>query len=372
MLENGWLSLMGAGVTALSWRAVVMIAVGGVLIALAIVRKYEPLLLLPIGLGCILTNIPNTGMFDEGGLLRVLYDAGIANGLFPSLIFLGVGAMTDFGPLLENPKYILFGAAAEFGVFSALVLATLAGFSLTQAAAIGVIGSADGPTAILIASRMAPELLGAVSVAAYSYIALVPVIQPPLIKLLTTSEERSIRMPHSEREVPKGERIAFPIAVTLICGVIAPDSLPLIGMLMFGNLARESGVVERINHAAHYEISNIVTTLLGITIGATMQAERFLRLETLMILGLGLAAFMFGSTSGILLGKLMNLVSGGRVNPLLGSCGISAFPISARVAQNLAHDEDPSNFLLMHAVGASTSGLIASVVTAGLLLAVLT
>jgi len=365
------LGFLEAGIAALSWRAVAMMAIGGVLIALAIVRRYEPLLLLPIGLGCILTNIPNTGMFDEGGLLRVLYDVGIANGLFPSLIFLGVGAMTDFGPLLENPKYILFGAAAEFGVFSALVLATVAGFGIVQAAAIGVIGSADGPTAILIASRMAPELLGAVSVAAYSYIALVPVIQPPLIRLLTTSEERSIRMPHSEREVPRGERIAFPIVVTLICGIIAPESLPLIGMLMFGNLARESGVVERINHAAHYEISNIVMVLLGITIGATMQAEQFLRLETLVILALGLAAFTLGSASGILLGKLMNRLSGGKVNPLLGSCGISAFPISARVAQNLAHEEDPDNFLLMHAVGASTSGLIASVVTAGFLLAVL-
>ena len=364
------LRLLTAGITGLTWQALVMMAIGGVLIWLAIDRQYEPLLLLPIGLGCILVNIPFSPLLEEGGLLRVLYDAGIVTGLFPSLIFLGVGAMVDFGPLLQNPKYVLFGAAAEFGCFSALLLATLAGFNLVESAAIGLIGSADGPTAILVSSRMAPELLGAVSVAAYSYIAMVPLIQPPVIRLLTTRRERMIRMPIRNRDVPRAQRIVFPIVVILVCGIIAPDSLPLIGMLMFGNLAREAGVVERINQAAHNELSNIVTTFLGITVGSTMNAEAFLRVDTLMILVLGLIAFVLGTSAGLLLGKLMNVITGGKVNPLLGGCGISAFPMSARVAQRIAHQEDPDNHLLMHAVGASTSGLIASVVTAGILLAI--
>jgi carboxybiotin decarboxylase len=362
--------LLTTGIAGLTWQTVVMMAVGGVLIWLAIVPEYEPLLLLPIGLGCILVNIPFSPLLEEGGLLRILYDAGIVTGIFPSLIFLGVGAMVDFGPLLQNPKYVLFGAAAEFGCFSALLLATLAGFNLVESAAIGLIGSADGPTAILVSSRMAPELLGAVSVAAYSYIAMVPLIQPPVIRLLTTRRERMIRMPIRNRDVPRAQRIVFPIVVILVCGIIAPDSLPLIGMLMFGNLVREAGVVERINQAAHNELSNIVTTFLGITVGSTMDAERFLRVDTLMILVLGLIAFVLGTSSGLLLGKLMNVISGGKVNPLLGGCGISAFPMSARVAQRIAHQEDPDNHLLMHAVGASTSGLIASVVTAGVLLAI--
>jgi oxaloacetate decarboxylase beta subunit len=368
MLYLESLAPLTRGIMGLAWQNVVMMAVGSLLIWLAVKHGYEPLLLLPIGFGCILVNIPYAPLIEEGGLLDTLYHAGISNGLFPSLIFLGIGAMTDFGPLMENPKYVLFGAAAEFGCFAALLLAMLAGFNTAQSAAIAIIGSADGPTAILVASLAAPEMLGAVSVAAYSYIAMVPVIQPPIIRLLTTRRERAIRMPNTSHSIPKIQRIVFPIAVTLVCGLLAPESLPLIGMLMFGNLARESGVVDRIEQAAHHELSNIVIIFLGITVGSTMNAQRFLRVETLMILGLGLLAFMFGTSAGLLLGKLMNLISGGRFNPLIGGCGISAFPMSARVAQRLAHEEDPDNFILMHGLGASTSGLIASVITAGYLL----
>jgi carboxybiotin decarboxylase len=368
MFQMESLATFTRGLTGLTWQAVVMLAVGGLLIWLAVAREYEPLLLLPIGLGCVLVNIPHVPLIEEGGLLDTLYRAGISNGLFPSLIFLGIGAMTDFGPLMENPKYVLFGAAAEFGCFAALLLALLVGFDLAEAAAIAIIGSADGPTAILVSSMAAPQMLGAVSVAAYSYIALVPVIQPPIIRLLTTRHERSIRMPSTSHAIPRLPRVVFPIAVTLICGLLAPESLPLIGMLMFGNLARESGVVARIEQAAHHELSNIVTIFLGITVGSTMNAQRFLRVETLMILGLGLLAFMFGTSAGLMLGKLMNLISGGKFNPLIGGCGISAFPMSARVAQRIAHEEDPHNFILMHGLGASTSGLIASVITAGYLL----
>jgi len=334
------LRTLTAGLSGITWGAAVMMLIGVLLIWLAVSRQYEPLLLLPIGLGCILANIPHTGMLDEGGLLRVLYDAGIANNLLPSLIFLGVGPMTDFGPLMQNPKYILFGAAAEFGCFSALLFATAVGFSINQASTIGTIGSADGPTTIMGATRMAPAFLGTVSVAAYSYIALVPVIQPPAIRLLTTPKERAVRMPHLNCQVPRSQRIAFPIVATQICGIIAPESLPLVGMLMFGNLAREAGVVERISRTAHDEVSSIVTTFLGITIGSTMDAARFLKLETLLILGLGLAAFVMGTASGVMLGKLMDRISGGKINPLLGSCGISAFPMSARVAQRIAREAD--------------------------------
>ena len=360
------------GITGITWQALVMFAIGGVLIWLAVRHEYEPLLLLPIGLGCILVNIPYAPLVEDGGLFDVLYRAGIQTGLFPSLIFLGIGAMTDFGPLMQNPKYVLFGAAAEFGCFSALVMAMVLGFNLAQSAAIAIIGSADGPTAILVSSLAAPEMLGAVSVAAYSYIALVPVIQPPIIHLLTTRQERMIRMPVSTRTVPTQQRIFFPIGVTLVVGLLAPEALPLVGMLMFGNLARESGVVARIEQAANNELTNIVTIFLGITVGSTMGADRFLRQETLMILGLGLLAFMFGTSSGLLLGKLMNVISGGKFNPLIGGCGISAFPMSARVAQRVAQQDDPNNFILMHGLGASTSGLIASVITAGYLLSLVT
>jgi sodium ion-translocating decarboxylase beta subunit len=353
------------GVEGLTLGAVAMMAVGGVLIWLAIHYEYEPLLLLPIGLGCILANIPYTGMLDEGGLLNVLYKAGIENELFPSLVFIGIGAMTDFGPLLENPKFVLLGAAAQFGIFGTMLIATLFGFNIYQAASIGIIGAADGPTSIFVASALAPDLVGPITVAAYSYMSLVPVIQPPVMKALTSSAERRIHMPYTQREISKTTRVIFPIAVTLLAGLIAPAAVPLIGMLMFGNLAREAGVVERISQAAQNEIANIVTTFLGITIGSTMVAEKFLRLDTLLIIGMGLVAFILDTAAGVLFGKLMNFLSGGKVNPLLGGCGISAFPMSARVVQKIGHDEDYTNFLLMHAMASNTSGQIASVMAGG-------
>jgi len=349
----------------------VMIAVGGLLIWLAVNKEYEPLLLLPIGLGCILANIPGTGMLDEGGLLKVLYDAGIENELFPSLVFIGIAAMTDFGPLLENPRYVLFGAAAQFGIFGTLLLATLAGFDINQAASIGIIGAADGPTSIFVASELAPELVGPITVAAYSYMSLVPIIQPPVMRALTTRSERMIRMPYTSHPISKTTRVLFPVLVTLVCGIIAPESTALIGMLMFGNLVREAGVVERINQAAQNEIANIVTTFLGITIGSTMVAEKFLKWDTILIIVMGLVAFVMDTAAGVLFGKLMNLISGGKINPLLGGCGISAFPMSARVVQKMGHDEDYSNFLLMHAMASNTSGQIASVMAGGVVLALL-
>jgi oxaloacetate decarboxylase beta subunit len=359
------------GVGGLTLPRIVMMVAGGVLIWLAIRYEYEPLLLLPIGLGCILANIPGTGMLDEGGLLRVLYDAGIENELFPSLVFIGIGAMTDFGPLLENPRYVLFGAAAQFGIFGTLLVATLAGFGINEAASIGIIGAADGPTSIFVASELAPSLVGPITVAAYSYMSLVPIIQPPVMKLLTSQQERRIRMPYTSREISKTTRITFPIVVTLICGLIAPAATPLIGMLMFGNLVREAGVVERINVAAQNEIANIVTTFLGITIGSTMVAESFLQWDTILIIAMGLIAFVLDTAAGVLFGKLMNAISGGKINPLLGGCGISAFPMSARVVQKIGLEEDPGNFLLMHAMASNTAGQIASVMAGGVVLALL-
>jgi len=359
------------GFYGLTIGAVVMMAVGGLLIWLAIRYEYEPLLLLPIGLGCILANVPNTGMLDQGGLLNVLYTAGIENELFPSLVFIGIGAMTDFGPLLENPKFVLFGAAAQFGIFGTLLIATLAGFNINQAASIGIIGAADGPTSIFVASELAPDLVGPITVAAYSYMSLVPIIQPPVMKALTTKKERNIHMPYTSRPVSKATRILFPIIVTVICGLIAPAATPLIGMLMFGNLVREAGVVERISQAAQNEIANIVTTFLGITIGSTMVADKFLKWETILIIVMGLAAFVLDTAAGVLFGKLMNFLSGGKINPLLGGCGISAFPMSARVVQKIGHDEDYTNFLLMHAMASNTSGQIASVMAGGVVLALL-
>jgi carboxybiotin decarboxylase len=348
-----------------------MIAVGGVLIWLAIRYEYEPLLLLPIGLGCILANIPATGMLDEGGLLRILYDVGIENELFPALVFIGIGAMTDFGPLLENPRFVLFGAAAQFGIFGTLLLATLVGFSINEAASIGIIGAADGPTSIFVAAALAPHLVGPITVAAYSYMSLVPIIQPPVMRLLTTQRERRIKMPYTSHPVSKTTRVLFPIIVTLVAGLIAPASTPLIGMLMFGNLVREAGVVERINQAAQNELANIVTTFLGITIGSTMVGDTFLRWDTILILVMGLFAFILDTAAGVLFGKLMCVISGYRINPLLGGCGISAFPMSARVVQKIGHDEDYTNFLLMQAMASNTSGQIASVMAGGVILALL-
>jgi sodium ion-translocating decarboxylase beta subunit len=345
-----------------------MILAGSILIALAVIKKYEPVLLLPIGFGCILANIPLTGMSDGAGLFGVLYQAGITTELFPLLIFVGVGAMIDFRPLLAQPKMVLLGAAGQFGIFGTLLLATLIGFPLNEAASIGVIGAIDGPTSIFVATKLAPNLLAPIAVAAYSYMSLIPIIQPPLMRLLTTKAERRIRMDYAPRPVSKRALMVFPILVTLVIGILVPAATPLISMLMLGNLLRESGVVERLNKAAQNEIINIATLFLGVTIGSTMSAQSFLTWQTLAILGLGLIAFGLDTVAGLLFGKLMTLLTHGKINPLIGAAGISAFPMAGRVAARLANDEDFDNFILMHAMGANTAGQLASVVAGGVLL----
>jgi carboxybiotin decarboxylase len=353
----------------------VMILVGCGLIYLAIVKKFEPLLLLPIGFGGILANIPLAGIAAEGGMLRTVYEFGIVPpGLFPLLIFMGVGSMTDFGPLIANPKTALLGAAAQFGIFfsllGALYLSNTFGaidFSLSDAAAIGIIGGADGPTAIFLAGRLAPDLLGGIAVAAYSYMALVPIIQPPIMKLLTTEAERKIEMKQL-RHVTRVEKIIFCLIVMGLCILLLPSATPLIGMLMFGNLLKESGVVERLSKTASNELINIVTILLGLAVGSKLQADKFLAVETLGILALGLIAFCIGTGSGVLLAKLMNLLSKEKINPLIGAAGVSAVPMAARVVNKVALDENPHNFLLMHAMGPNVAGVIGSAVAAGVLL----
>ncbi len=350
---------------------VFMWAVGGVLIYLAIARDYEPMLLLPIGAGAILANIPLSPLVEAGGLLNLLYQAGVSTEVFPLLVFIGIGAMTDFGPLLENPKLLLLGAAAQFGIFGTLLLALLLGFSLNQAASIGIIGAVDGPTSIYVSSKLAPELLAPIAVAAYSYMALVPIIQPPIMRALTTPSQRRIRMPYSQRAISQRTRILFPMAVTLLVGVLVPMATPLIGTLMLGNLMRESGVVERLTKAAENEIANVVTLFLGLAVGGTMQADAFLKPQTLEILLLGIAAFVLDTAAGVLFARAVNAVSGGKFNPLLGAAGISAFPMAARVVQRVAQEEDFENFLLMHAMGANTAGQIGSVVAGGVVLALL-
>jgi len=360
-----------AGLLHLTWGNLVMMAVGGVLIYLAIAKEYEPVLLLPIGVGCILANIPLAGMTDGDGILGLLKRAGIDNELFPLLIFIGVGAMTDFGPLLENPKMVLLGAAGQFGIFGTLLVSTLVGFNIKEAASIGIIGSADGPTSIYVASVLAPHLLGPIAVAAYSYMSLVPIIQPPVMRLLTTERERKIKMPYTSRPVSKTTRILFPIAVTLVAGLLVPLATPLIGMLMFGNLLREAGVVERLSKAAQNELANVVTLFLGLAVGSTMTAATFLTWQTLGIIVMGLLAFALDTAGGVLFGKLMCVLSGGKFNPLIGASGISAFPMSARVVQKVGQEEDFSNFLLMHAMGANTAGQIGSVMAGGVVLALL-
>ncbi len=361
------------GLTSIELGNVVMMIVGGVLIYLAIAKEYEPVLLLPIGVGAVLANIPLTGMGigEAHGLFDILYQAGIANELFPLLIFVGVGAMTDFGPLLENPFTVLLGAAGQFGIFGTLLVATLLGFDIKEAASIGIIGSADGPTSIYVAAKLAPHMLAPIAVAAYSYMSLVPVIQPPVMRLLTTKEERRIRMAYTPRPVSKLTRILFPIVVTLVSGLLVPLATPLISMLMFGNLLREAGVVERLSQAAQNELINVVTIFLGLTIGATMTASSFLNWETIKIIVLGLVAFTLDTAGGLLFGKLMCVLSGRRINPLIGAAGISAFPMSARVVHKFAQDEDFENFLLMHALGANTAGQIGSVMAGGVVLALL-
>ncbi|ATW24350.1 sodium ion-translocating decarboxylase subunit beta [Candidatus Formimonas warabiya] len=403
------------GILMFKWQYLVMYGIGGLLIYLAIKKDYEPMLLLPIGFGAILVNIPLQSIwhyepeFDqtvtnivanypllqsyfeqnlhyifqngqafqvEPGVLQLFYNSGILTEIFPVLIFVAVGAMCDFTPLLKNPRMIFFGAAAQFGIFFTMLAVLLIGAlgiesfqDLKLAASIGIIGAADGPTSIFVASKFAMEWLGPISVAAYSYMSLVPIIQPPVIKAITTKKERMIRMKYTEEKVSKSVLILFPIMVTVVAGIIAPISVPLIGLLMFGNLIRVSGCVERLSQAAQNELANLVTLLLGITIGASMGYEQFLRWETLMILALGLVAFVFDTVGGVLFAKLMNLFTKEKVNPMVGAAGISAFPMSARVIQKLAQKEDPTNFVLMQAIGANVSGQIGSIIAGGMVLA---
>ena len=361
-----------SGFANISWQQAVMILVSCVLLYLAIVKQFEPLLLLPIAFGMMLANIPVAGLNShaEGSLLYYLYQ-GVKLGIYPPLIFMGVGAMTDFGPLIANPKSFILGAAAQVGIFITFFGALALGFTPPEAGSIGIIGGADGPTAIFTTSKLAPHLLGAIAVAAYSYMALVPVIQPPIMKALTTKKERAVVM-QQLRPVSKREKIIFPIVVTIIVSFIVPDATALVGMLMLGNLMRECGVVERLSKTATNELMNIVTIFLGVTVGATATAENFLTLQTLQIILLGVIAFGFGTAFGVLFGKIMYVATKGKVNPLIGSAGVSAVPMAARVSQKVGQQENPANFLLMHAMGPNVAGVIGSAVAAGVLINILT
>ena len=371
------MSALFSNVSQLNWQQVVMWCIGGLLIYLAIRKDMEPTLLLPLGFGAILVNLPMSGavtqVYDgiaEIGVIDVLFDAGIANELFPLLLFVGIGAMIDFEPLLTNPKLMIFGAAAQFGIFFTLSLAALFGFDLKDAASIAIIGAADGPTSIFVANYFHSKYIGAIMVAAYSYMALVPVVQPPVIKLLTTKQERRIRMVYQQRSVSKITKILFPIAITVITGIVSPRSVALIGFLMFGNLIRECGVLDSLSETAQKVLANLVTLFLGITIATKMQAQYFLTAETLLILGLGLVAFVFDTAGGVIFAKILNLFlpKDSKINPMIGAAGISAFPMSARVVHKQGRAEDPQNFLLMPAVGVNVSGQIASVIAGGLIL----
>lgn len=361
------------GIMSLNYKNFIMFAIGIILIYLAIKKDYEPMLLLPIGFGAILANLPLSAVLSYDnvpGVLKILFDAGISTELFPVLIFIAIGAMIDFTPLFRTPVMIFFGAAAQFGIFATLLVAVAIGFNdLKVASAIGIIGAADGPTAIYVASKFAKDYLGPISVAAYSYMALVPIIQPPVIRLLTTKKERMMRMEYKDVKVSKTVKIIFPIAVTMIAGIIAPISVPLVGLLMFGNLIRESGVLERLSSTAQNELANLVTILLGITIGATMTADKFLQPTTLLIMLMGLVAFIFDTAGGVLFAKFLNLFLKTKINPMVGAAGISAFPMSARVIQRMAQKEDPTNFVLMQAVSANVSGQLGSIIAGGLVLA---
>ena len=388
-----------SNVTNITWQQVLMWIIGGLLIYLAIKKEMEPTLLLPMGFGAILVNLPLSGAVTTGfcelcnrtvaatsegacsicegmvhdleiGAIDVLFNAGIANELFPLLLFIGIGAMIDFGPLLSNPKLMIFGAAAQFGIFFTLCMANLIGFDLKDAASIAIIGAADGPTSIFVANFFKSNYLGAIMVAAYSYMALVPIVQPPVIKLLTTKNERRIRMPYKPTNVSKSTKILFPIVITMITGIVSPKSVALIGFLMFGNLIRECGVLDNLSETAQKVLANVVTLFLGITIATKMQAAYFLSPETLMIIGLGLVAFIFDTAGGVMVAKVMNLFlkKDKKINPMIGAAGISAFPMSARVVHKLGLQEDNQNFLLMHSIGVNVSGQIASVIAGGLIL----
>ena len=375
MVDNLMKFLSGMGFWSLTWGQVAMLCVASLLIYLAIRRGFEPLLLLPIGLGAFLANLPGNGLLNPpqgneiGGLFYYL-SKGIELEIFPPLIFLGIGAMTDFGPLLSNPKTFLLGAAAQFGVFIALTSAAMLGFTMKEAAAIGIIGGADGPTAIYLTLKLAPHLLGPIAVADYSYMALVPLIQPPIMRFLTTKEERMVVM-EQPKPVSRKVKIIFPLAVTVVGVLIVPPAAPLLAMLMGGNLLRESGVVERLTNMAQNELINIVTFFLGTCVGMTMAADVFLRLETLKIISLGIVAFGFSTVGGVLFGKLMYRVTGGKVNPLIGSAGVSAVPMAARVSHNVGQEYNPHNYLLMHAMGPNVAGVIGTAIAAGILLAIL-
>jgi len=358
------------GILHFTWGNAVMITAALILIYLAIYKEIEPVLLLPIGFGCLLANIPLAGMTAAEGMMAVLYKAGIATELFPLLIFVGVGAMIDFSPLLAQPRMALLGAAGQFGIFGTLILAIALGFPLNEAASIGVIGAIDGPTSIFVATKLAPELLAPIAVAAYSYMSLIPIIQPPLMKLLTTKKERLIKMEYTPKPISQRTLAFFPILLTLVVGLLVPEATPLISMLMLGNLLKVSGVVDRLSKSAQNEIINTATLFLGLTIGATMGAESFLNLATIKILGLGLIAFVLDTVAGLLFGKLMAVLSGYKINPLIGAAGISAFPMAGRLAAKVANDEDQDNFILMHAMGANTAGQLGSVIAGGILLAI--
>lgn len=349
----------------------IMLFIGGILVYLGVKKEVEPLLLVPIGFGCLLVNIPLSDLMEQGGLLRTFYSMGIQNELFPLLIFVGIGAMTDFTPLLENPRILLLGAAGQFGIFLTLILALALGFPYLEAVSIGIIGACDGPTAIYVTSQYAPQLLGAVSVAAYSYMALVPIIQPPIMKVLTTKREKTIKMAVVKKTVSDRTRLLFPIVVTMVTGLIAPKGLPLMGTIMLGNFMKECGVVTRLTKASENEIANVVTLFLGLAIGGTMEGHAFLKAQTLAIFALGFAAICLDTATGIMFGKLMCLLTRGKINPLIGAAGISAYPMAARVVQVQGQRYDKQNYLLMHAMGANTGGQIGSVMAASVMLSVL-
>ena len=357
-----------------AWKLLVMWVIGGVLIYLAIVKDMEPSLLLPIGFGAIIMNLPGivnaAGEIENLKTLELLYNNGIVNELFPLVLFIGIGAMIDFGPLLSNPKLMIFGAAAQFGIFFTFFMASLCGFNINDAASIAIIGAADGPTSIVVANALKSGYIGAITVAAYSYMALVPIVQPPVIKLLTTKKERLIRMPYEPKSVSQTTKILFPIVITIITGIFAPKAVELIAFLMFGNLIRECGVLNSLSETAQKVLANLVTIFLGITIAVKMNANEFLRLETLMIMGLGLIAFIFDTAGGVLVAKFINLFlpKGKKLNPMIGAAGISAFPMSARVVHKMGLKEDPQNFLLMHTISVNVSGQIASVIAGGLIM----